>query len=97
LNAFHKQPPIQMLRDAGFEVDAANDLETGTSQRVKDGRILLSGPHIDYIAVRGLRVAEEPKPAVVMASWPNTPEGKLLSDHAIVVAEVDLDLHANNR
>lgn len=90
LNAFHKQPPIQMLREAGFDVDKANDLETGTSQRVKDGRILLGGPHIDYIAARGLPVATDPAPAVIMASWPNTPEGKLLSDHAIVVAEFEL-------
>lgn len=88
LNAFHKHPPVNRLREAGFNVDGANDLETATLQRMKDGKVTLGGPHIDYIAVRGLVVATEPAPAVVMGTWPNTAEGKMLSDHAVVVAEV---------
>ena len=38
------------------------------------------------VTLCGMSPAESPKPEG-MASWPNTPEGKSLSDHAIVVAE----------
>jgi len=84
LNAMHKNQCIQMLRDAGFEVDAANDLKTSTSQAVKDGKVRLFGAHIDYIAPRGFSIAPKLPPVVVMSTWPNTPEGKELSDHAVV-------------
>ena len=89
LNAMHKNQCIQMLRDAGFAVDDANDLKTSTSQAVKDGKVRLFGAHIDYIAPRGFSISPELPPAVVMSTWPNTPEGRELSDHAVVA----VDLH----
>jgi len=85
LNAFHKHEPVELLRAAGFNVDEANDLEIPTSQRVKDGRVLLGGAHIDYVMARGLPVYQD-WAQVVMAAYPPGPEGKLLSDHAAVVA-----------
>lgn len=91
MNTFPKHAAIQQYRDAGFEVDAANLLSESTSQSVKDGKVIRKGLHIDYIVVRGVSVvSNENSPAVVLAAWPNTPEGKLLSDHAAISVDVKL-------
>jgi endonuclease/exonuclease/phosphatase family metal-dependent hydrolase len=78
LNANPAEPTIQLLREAGFEIDKANDLKSPTSQRLINGKVTLAGNHIDYICVRGLKAQE---PAVIGTQ-------EFLSDHAAVSAVV---------
>lgn len=86
MNSLHTHEAIEQLRGAGFDVDAANDLDTPTSQYLRKGKAHLGGPHIDYVQARGLEVIRgEHSPAVVLGTWPPGPGGELLSDHAAVV------------
>jgi endonuclease/exonuclease/phosphatase family metal-dependent hydrolase len=89
MNALPQQPAIQLYRDAGFEVDSANLLREGTLQFIRDGEIFRGGFHIDYLIVRGVEVVQnEHSPAVVLAAWPNNPQGEFLSDHAVISLDV---------
>ncbi len=88
LNAGPTSPVIENFRQAGFTVDAANDLSQSTFQEVVDGYIQLGLNHIDYLMARGLEVVRSSaSPAVVLGAYPCEPTGKMLSDHAIVTAE----------
>ncbi|HOZ45220.1 MAG TPA: endonuclease/exonuclease/phosphatase family protein [Candidatus Hydrogenedentes bacterium] len=88
-NAMKTESVVRTFRDAGFLIDECNDLQTPTLQFRREGKARLGGPHIDYLIVRGLDViASDTSPAVVPAIHPPTPDGTLLSDHAIVTVLV---------
>jgi len=85
LNTIPQDPLFDRMRDAGFLVAETNELERGTCQGLDaTGEVFLKPYHIDYLCVRGFAVAPGAAPAVVPAVW----DGKLLSDHAAVTAEV---------
>lgn len=88
LNAPPSSRPLGMLREFGFEVDPFNDPAKPTLQRVREGRVELYGPRIDYVVARGFDpVAGEP-PVVVPSIDPR--DGSSLGDHAAVVARLRL-------
>lgn len=89
LNTIHTRPAVLRFREAGFEVDRVNLLDSPTSQRLKDGKVTRVGAHIDYILTRGFEpVRSEHSPAVVMAAYPNTPAGTYIGDHAAIAVEL---------
>ena len=68
-----------------------NSANTELRQRVVDGKIVMDSKYIDYVLVRGLPVIrDETSPKVIMAAYPSEERGKLLADHAIVTARVEL-------
>ena len=92
MNAAPSAPVIENFRRAGFTVDATNDLSKSTYQEQIDGHIRLGTYHIDYVLSRGLKILPSPvSPAVILADHPCTTTGKMLSDHAIVTANFQLD------
>lgn len=91
LNTAPNTPPIQRLRAGGFDVDAANDLPQGTLQITRNGKVITGGPHIDYLALRGMKILPGPwSPAVVPARYPLHENGRALSDHAPVTLEAHM-------
>lgn len=91
LNARPNAQVIADLRESGIDIDSANDLTANTVQRVAKGRVETYAAHIDYLCPRGVEVVRgEFSPAVVLAAYPLDPEGKMLGDHAIVTAELQL-------
>ncbi len=91
MNARPTEPAMIQFAEAGFPPEETALLDIPTSQRVVDGKAQLVGFTIDYVLARGLEVNRgEHSPATIMATWPNTPEGKHLADHAIVAAEFKL-------
>jgi endonuclease/exonuclease/phosphatase family metal-dependent hydrolase len=90
-NAAPTEPMFEAIRAAGFNVEETNDARGGTTQKVVDGKVVLSDHYIDYVLARGLRVVrDETSPKVITAAYPPTETGKLLADHAIVTAKVEL-------
>jgi endonuclease/exonuclease/phosphatase (EEP) superfamily protein YafD len=91
LNAIPTEPMFDDVRAAGFSVEDSNEVTAGTVQRVKDGKITVGEKYIDYVLVRGARVVrDQTSPKVVAAVYPAGADGKLLADHAIVTAKVEL-------
>lgn len=89
LNTIHTRPAVSMLEDAGFDFAGCNLLNEPTVQRQLSGSVTRVGPHIDYIAVRGLAPVQSPvSPMVTLGAWPPQPDGQLIGDHAPV--SVDL-------
>lgn len=88
LNTLAKSPPLVELESVGLDFSSSNDYSKGTAQCVKEGRIVLRPFHIDYLAVRGMEVVGAP--GVVLAALPAAESGRLLGDHAVVVADVEL-------
>ena len=89
LNALPSSSVVRELVEAGFPIEQSNDLSGGTVQRVKDGRVVLLGLPIDYIAVRGLDVVQDDtSPSRVMAAYPPGETGRSLGDHAAVTVKV---------
>jgi len=88
LNTIPADPLFDEMREAGFVIDEVNDLDSGTAQELgPDGEVRMRDYHIDYLCVRGVAPAPEPRsPAVVPAVW----DGKFLADHALVTAKVRL-------
>ncbi|MCA9311177.1 MAG: hypothetical protein KDA21_08225, partial [Phycisphaerales bacterium] len=87
LNAPPDEPAIQVLRDAEFVVDAANDFRRSTQQHDVDGEVRFGPSYIDYVALRGVPVIRtDSSPQVIPAVFPQA-EMKvenLLGDHTIV-------------
>ena len=91
LNGVADEPMFESVRNAGFRLEESNDMKRGTLQRVVDGKVVLGERYIDYILARGLTVVrDETSPKVIPAAYPLTERGKLLADHAIVTAKVEL-------
>jgi endonuclease/exonuclease/phosphatase family metal-dependent hydrolase len=91
LNSAPTAAVIANFRQAGFLVDETNTLNHSTYQELIDGEIRPGTYHIDYILARGLQVVQKTTaPAVIMAAYPCKPTGEMLSDHAIVVADLQL-------
>ena len=91
LNGVPEEPMFESVERAGFSLSGSNDMTGGTVQRVIDGKIVVGVKYIDYVLVRGLRVIrDETSPKVIMAAYPPDERGKLLADHAIVTARVEL-------
>ena len=89
LNAAPQTPVIENFRQAGFQVDVANDSTVSTYQTQVDGRIQPGLFRIDYVMPRDLRVVHHhTPPTVIMAAYPCEPTGKMLSDHAIVAVDL---------
>ncbi len=95
-NSLHTRPVVQGFREAGFQVEACNDLGSRTSQRSKGGKVTLVGAYIDYILVRGAEVVPgDASPAVILAAYPPEETGKPLGDHAIVTVKVQMHAPAS--
>ena len=91
LNGVPEEPMFESVKRAGFSLSDSNDMTGGTVQRVVDGKIVVGGKYIDYVLVRGLPVIrDETSPKVIMAAYPSEERGKLLADHAIVTARIEL-------
>lgn len=91
LNGAPDEPMFESVERAGFSVGDANLLTGGTLQDVVDGKIVVGRKYIDYVLARGLKVIrDETSPQVIMAAYPPEERGKLLADHAIVTARVEL-------
>ncbi len=91
LNGAPDEPMFESVKRAGFRVEESNDITGGTQQRVIDGKVFVGRTYIDYLLVRGLPVIrDETSPKVIPAAYPPGERGKLLADHAIVTARVEL-------
>jgi endonuclease/exonuclease/phosphatase family metal-dependent hydrolase len=91
LNAVPEEPMFDAVRKFGFEVEGSNDLAGGTMQHVVDGKFQMEKYHIDYVLVKDLRVVhDDTSPKIVPAAYPAGDTGKLLADHAIVTAKIEL-------
>lgn len=91
LNGVPDEPMFESVKREGFSLSDSNDLAGGTVQRVIDGKIVVGHNYIDYVLVRGLPVIRDnTSPKVIMAAYPSEERGKLLADHAIVTARVEL-------
>ena len=91
LNATPDEAMFTAVRAAGFRPDESNELAVGTRQKVDNGKVTILENHIDYVLVRGLRVVRDAtSPKVVLAAYPSHADGKMLGDHAIVTAKVEL-------
>ena len=91
LNAVPEEPMFEAVRKFGFEVEASNDLAGGTMQHLVDGKFQMEKYHIDYVLVKDLRVVhDDASPKVLPAVYPAGDAGKLLADHAIVTAKIEL-------
>jgi endonuclease/exonuclease/phosphatase family metal-dependent hydrolase len=91
LNAVPGEPMFEALRAAGFAVEDTNATTGGSTQKVVDGKVVIGEHYIDYLLVRGLRaVRDETSPKVIAAAYPPGADGKILADHAIVTAKVEL-------
>ena len=91
LNATPDEAMFTAVRAAGFRPDESNELAVGTRQKDEDGKVAILENHIDYVLVRGLRVArDQTSPRVILAAYPSRPDGKMLGDHAIVTAKVEV-------
>lgn len=89
LNAFPSASVIRDLAAAGFAIEEGNDLSGGTMQRLKDGKVLLMGRPIDYLAVRGVAIVkDETSPQRVPTIYPLDDPGAMLGDHAAVTLKV---------
>ncbi len=85
LNTIHTRPAITLLEEAGLDFSNTNLLDEPTVQRTIRDSVKRVGPHIDYIAGRGLTVERnETSPAVVLGAWPPRPDGRSIGDHAPV-------------
>lgn len=86
LNTTMESDIFPALAQAGFEVEQANDLTSGTSQDFKGNRVHFSNRHIDYLCVRGFDIIQHAQsPSVIPAVYPpGDLRGKILGDHAIV-------------
>jgi len=91
LNDLPSSSVLKTLVEGGLNIEDPNLLDTPTIVLERDGRVVLAGGHIDYLATRGVAtVKHEHSPAVVLAAWPNHADGALLSDHAAVAADLRL-------
>ena len=91
LNGAPDEPMFESVKGAGFRPADTNELTGGTLQDVVDGKVVVGRSYIDYVFARGLPVTrDETSPKVVMAAYPPGEKGKLLADHAIVTARVEL-------
>ena len=91
LNGVPNEPMFEGVRAAGFRLEDSNEATDGTLQRVVDGKIVVGEKYIDYLLIRGLRVVRDAtSPKVIPAVYPPGENGKLLADHAIVTAKVEL-------
>ena len=91
LNGVPSEPMFEGVRAAGFRLEDSNEATDGTLQRVVDGKIVVGEKYIDYLLIRGLRVVRDAtSPKVIPAVYPPGENGKLLADHAIVTAKVEL-------
>ena len=91
LNGVPSEPMFEGVRAAGFRLEDSNEATDGTVQRVVDGKIVVGEKYIDYLLVKGLRVVrDETSPKVVAGVYPPGDDGRLLADHAIVTAKVEL-------
>ena len=92
LNGTPDEPMFDLVSNAGFRIAESNDLSSGTSQEVVNGKnVMKENSHIDYLLVRGVSVVrDDTSPRTIMAAYPPTETGKLLADHAIVTAKIDL-------
>ncbi len=91
LNGVPNEPMFEAVSKAGFRVSESNDMTGGTTQEAKDGKNVLKDTYIDYLLVRGVSVIrDETSPKVILAAYPPGANGKLLADHAIVTAKIDL-------
>lgn len=91
LNGSPDEPLFDHVKRAGFRLEDTNDIRGGTVQRVKDNKMVIAERYIDYLLVKGLKpVRNDTSPRVIPAVYPSGENGKLLSDHAIVTASVDL-------
>jgi len=91
LNAVPEEEMFRGMRTAGFRPEESNELAVGTRQKVENGKVTVLENHIDYVLARGLSVVrDQTSPKVVLAAYPPGPEGKMLGDHAIVTAKVEL-------
>lgn len=92
LNAAPSAAVIHHFRQAGFQVDEANDPALSTYQKQIDGLIQPGWFRIDYVMPRGLPVVQGPtSPAVIMAAYPCEATGKMLSDHAIATVDLQIE------
>ena len=83
---------LEHFRHQGFLVDEANALDIPTFQLTENEVIRPGNFHIDYILVRGAQVVPHAgSPAVVMAAYPCTPQGDMISDHAAVTTVISLE------
>ena len=91
LNGTPNEPMFDLVNNAGFRVSESNDLVSNTIQEVVDGKnVFRENTHIDYLLVKGVSVVrDETSPKTIMAAYPS-PNGKLLADHAIVTAKIEL-------
>jgi endonuclease/exonuclease/phosphatase family metal-dependent hydrolase len=91
LNGVPSEPMFEGVRAAGFRLEDSNDSSGGTIQRVVDGKVVVGDKYIDYLLIRGLRVVrDETSPKVIPGVYPPGENGRLLADHAIVTAKVEL-------
>lgn len=91
LNGRPDEPMFNLVADAGFRISESNALTGSTTQEVKDGKNVMKDAYIDYLLVKGVPVIrDETSPKVIMAAYPPTETGKLLADHSIVTAKVEL-------
>ncbi len=91
LNAVPTEPMFENVRAAGFRVEDTNATTGGSTQKVVDGKVVIGDHYIDYVLVRGLRaVKDETSPKVIAATYPAGADGKILADHAIVTAKVEV-------
>ncbi|MEP7271973.1 MAG: endonuclease/exonuclease/phosphatase family protein [Acidobacteriota bacterium] len=91
LNGAPDEPMFASVKQAGFILSDTNEMSGGTLQRIADGKIVLGRSYIDYVLVRGVSVIRDAtSPKVVMAAYPSDAQGKILADHAIVTARIEL-------
>ena len=92
LNGTPNEPMFDLVSSAGFRVSDSNDLSSNTIQEVVNGRnVMRENSHIDYVLVKGVTVVrDETSPKTIMAAYPPGENGKLLADHAIVTAKIEL-------
>ena len=91
LNATPDEPMFTDVRAAGFDVDDSNQMTGGTLQGMKDDKPVVGDKYIDYLLIKGLPVVRDAtSPKVIAAVYPPGENGRLLADHAIVTAKVEL-------
>ena len=92
LNGRPSEPMFEPLSRAGFRISESNDLPAGTVQETVNGsNVMREDSRIDYLLLKGVKVIrDDTSPKTILAAYPPTETGKLLADHAIVTAKIEL-------